>query len=139
MSLLTIDQSKCKQDGICAAVCPAGVIEFSQGEFPRPALDAEENCINCGHCVAVCPAEAMSHKNLTPAQCPPVQKDLRITPEQCEQFLRARRSIRAYRDKAVPRPEIQRLIEIARCAPTGHNSQCVKWLMLENMPQFAVP
>lgn len=26
MSLLTIDPQKCRHDGICAAVCPAGII-----------------------------------------------------------------------------------------------------------------
>ena len=59
MSLFTINQEKCKRDGICAKDCPAQVIVWkNKDDFPMPAKDAEEFCINCGHCVAVCPYEA---------------------------------------------------------------------------------
>ena len=35
MSQLTADQEKCKRDGICAEVCPVGIIEFKDKDaFP---------------------------------------------------------------------------------------------------------
>ena len=43
--------------------------------------------------------------------------------------MRSRRSIRLYREKPVPAEEINRLIDIARYAPTGHNSQPVHWMV----------
>jgi NAD-dependent dihydropyrimidine dehydrogenase PreA subunit len=35
MSLLTVDQEKCERDGICAEVCPAGIIEFKNKDSLR--------------------------------------------------------------------------------------------------------
>jgi nitroreductase/NAD-dependent dihydropyrimidine dehydrogenase PreA subunit len=130
MELFTIDEQTCARDGICAEVCPVGVIDFEKGGYPRPAQEAEEICIRCGHCVAVCPLGSLSHSDLSVEECTPVADGLRISPAACEQFLRSRRSIRVYKDKKVSRDELQKLIEIARYAPSGHNSQGVKWLVL---------
>lgn len=131
MNLFSIDQTKCNQDGICAAECPVGIIEFSgQGTFPAAAPNAGELCINCGHCVAVCPKGALSHRSMAPEQCPPVNEELQLNPEQVEHFLRARRSIRTYKDTPVALRNISKLIDIARFAPSGHNSQAVKWIVV---------
>ncbi|MDM8550317.1 nitroreductase family protein [Desulfobacterales bacterium HSG2] len=131
MSLFTVDQEKCKHDGICVDECPLGIIKLEDKEsVPVPIESAEDLCINCGHCVAVCPDGALSHKNMTPEQCPPVRKELLLNAEQAEHFLRARRSVRVYKDKPVDRETITKLIDIARFAPSGHNRQPVKWLVI---------
>ncbi|WP_319524027.1 nitroreductase family protein [uncultured Desulfosarcina sp.] len=132
MALLTIDESTCNRDGICAAVCPTGTIDFSKGEVPRLVNDAREYCIACGHCVAVCPTASISHEKMSPDQCPPIRPELRLTAEQCEQFLRSRRSIRRYKDEPVDRSKIQKIIEIASHAPSGHNSQSAQWRVIDN-------
>ena len=136
MKLFEVDQQTCKQDGICAAVCPIGIIDFEEGGFPSPVDEAEQLCIRCGHCVAACPTGSLSHCEMPIEQCPPVQKDLQLTAEHCEHFLRNRRSIRVYKDKPVPRADLARLIDIARYAPSGHNSQCVEWLVLDNRDEL---
>ncbi len=131
MSLLNVDPEKCNRDGICIEVCPAGIIEFKEKDsFPTLIDGGELFCISCGHCVAVCPHGAMSHKIMKSMDCPPVKKELFLTPEQMEQFLRYRRSIRAYKDKTVEKALLTRLIDIARYAPSGHNLQPVNWLVI---------
>ena len=51
-----------------------------------------------------------------------------ISEEQAVQFLRSRRSIRAFiKDRPMEKETIKKLIEIARYAPTGGNSQMVEW------------
>lgn len=130
MSLITIDPERCTKDGHCVAECPPKIIELTD-DTPFIQADAEERCIDCGHCVAVCPAAALSHENLSAADCPPVIKRLKLTEEQAEQFLRSRRSIRNYKDKPVERATLQRLIDLARHAPTASNAQPVQWLMIE--------
>lgn len=132
MNLLEVNQRSCNQDGICAAVCPVGIIKLETGGFPTPVSNAEELCIRCGHCVAACPTGSLSHREMPVEQCPPVRKELRLSPEHCEHFLRSRRSIRVYKEEPVPRDEITRLIEMARYAPSGHNSQCAEWLVADN-------
>ena len=86
--------------------------------------------INCGHCVAICPSGAMSHVTMRPEECPPVRSDWSFGPEQVEHFLRSRRSIRAYKKKPVGKEILNRLINIARFAPSGHNLQPVQWLVI---------
>lgn len=132
MDLFEINQQTCNQDGICAAVCPAGIIDFEKGKYPAPSAEAEQICIRCGHCVAVCPTASLSHREMALENCPPIQKELHLSLAQCEQFLRARRSIRTYKEQSVPKNELLKLIELARYAPTGHNSQSVQWLVLGN-------
>ncbi len=97
---------------------------------------AEIACTNCGQCVAVCPTGSLSHRAMGLKDCTPVQEGYRITPEQAEQFLRQRRSIRAYKKQAVPREITQKIIEIARYAPTGHNNQNVEWLVIDTREQL---
>ena len=133
MDFLKIDQTKCKQDGLCALDCPARVIHFTgKGHFPKLVRGGEAACLRCGHCVAVCPHGALDHAEVPLADCPPLDPQLEISPEQTVQFLRSRRSARRFKDKPVPRETIQRLIEIARYAPTGSNTQLVQWLVIDD-------
>ncbi|MBU0698435.1 MAG: hypothetical protein KKE59_03285, partial [Proteobacteria bacterium] len=37
VNLIEVDRQSCNQDGICAAVCPAGLIDFQILNWPRPA------------------------------------------------------------------------------------------------------
>ncbi|MBW2690661.1 MAG: nitroreductase family protein [Deltaproteobacteria bacterium] len=136
MIFIEVNQQTCNQDGICSAVCPAKLINFIEGEYPVPIAEAEELCIRCGHCVAVCPTSSLLHAGMPLADCPKVQPELLLSTEQCEQFLRSRRSIRNYRDKTVHQETLQKLIEMARYAPTGHNTQSVEWLVLSDRDEL---
>ncbi len=133
MNLFVVDEDKCKHDGICVSECPTQIIEMKDKDaVPTPMEGAEEMCINCGHCVAVCPNSAISLVTMRTEDCPPLKKDLALGPEQVEHFLRARRSIRTYKDKTVEHETLGKLIDIARYAPTGTNSQQVGWLVINN-------
>ncbi len=136
MAFIEINQQTCNQDGSCSAVCPANLISFSKNEYPTPIDAAESFCIRCGHCVAVCKTDSLLHAEMPFTECPAIQPELSLSAEQSEQFLRSRRSIRNYRDKAVPRETLQRLIETARFAPTGHNTQTVEWLVLSDRDEL---
>jgi nitroreductase/NAD-dependent dihydropyrimidine dehydrogenase PreA subunit len=136
MNFIEVDQQTCNKDGICSAICPAKLINFTKGEYPTPIAEAEELCIRCGHCVAVCPTSSLLHAKLPLDDCRKVQPELFLSAEQSEQFLRSRRSIRNYRDKIVPQETLQKLIELARYAPTGHNSQSVEWLVLSDRDEL---
>ena len=132
MKILEANEQTCNQDGICAAVCPVGIIKHKKGGYPAPVSRAEEFCIRCGHCVAACPTESLTHAELPLDQFPAVQRELTLSSEHCEHFMRSRRSIRNYRDQQVPRADVARLIDMARYAPSGHNSQCAEWLVVDD-------
>jgi len=131
VTLFVVDEEKCVRDGICVETCPRWLIALeNHATVPVPTEDAEELCINCGHCVAVCPTGAISLSTMKPEECPPIKKEWLLSPEQAEHFLRSRRSIRTYTDKAVDREVLSKLIQLACYAPSSHNSQPVQWLVI---------
>ena len=133
LSLFHIDQQKCKRDGICAQECPAQIIiQNEKSDFPLPAENAAEFCIDCGHCVAVCPHGALALKTMSPEACAKVKEKLHPGPQQIRQLLMARRSVRSYKEASVPRHLLERLLDTARYAPTGSNKQRVHWIVFEN-------
>lgn len=62
-----LPSENCVQCGICASVCPLGLID------PGNSDDIKESCMKCGACVKLCPYGAM--------QFP--QEDFRIVQEDC--------------------------------------------------------
>ncbi|CAB1076729.1 4Fe-4S dicluster domain / Nitroreductase [Olavius algarvensis Delta 1 endosymbiont] len=138
MAILTIDETKCKQDGICAAECPRRIItQADDASFPQVAETDEAYCMVCGHCVAVCPHGALSVAGVDVADCPEIVKDLVLSWDQADQFLRSRRSIRLFKDKAMDRATLTRLIEAARYAPTASNAQNLEWTVIEGRHRLA--
>jgi nitroreductase/NAD-dependent dihydropyrimidine dehydrogenase PreA subunit len=132
MSLFTVDPEKCSKCSACVEECPSKIVAIAPGEFPSPTGNLPELCIGCGHCVAICPHGALSLKRMPVESCPPINREWSLGPEQAEQFLRARRSIRTYKKDTVDKSTIERLITIARYAPTGHNSQPLRWKVIHD-------
>ena len=130
---LSVDDAKCTRCGICVKECPPRIIEMIDPKaLPTVIPDQAERCIVCGHCVSVCPFAAISLDTMKPEDCAPVTKELMPTAEQVEYLLKSRRSIRCYKSEPVPHALLARLIDTARCAPSGHNSQPLHWLVIED-------
>lgn len=128
MSLLTVDREKCIGCGICAEVCPKNYIGIEDG-FP---IVTGVDCITCGHCVAICPHAALDHVHAPIKGQVLLDNTPVLNAETAEKFLRSRRSIRVYKEKAVPKSKIIKLLDIARLAPTGNNTQGVQYLVIDN-------
>jgi nitroreductase/NAD-dependent dihydropyrimidine dehydrogenase PreA subunit len=138
MAEVIVDQKKCNKDGICVAECPAQVLRLEKGDgFPEPTSDFDEVCLRCGHCVAVCPTGAFSLDWLRTEACPPVRAELAFSPEQAEQFLRSRRSIRVFKPEPLQRAQIEQLINIACHAPSAKNMQPWSWIVIEDPSKMA--
>lgn len=131
MYTITIDRSRCKKDGLCASVCPKGI--FVQREkLTQPELMNQESCIACGQCVAICSQDAISHSGFPSTTIRPIQFEQMPTTEQVMTLLKIRRSIRAYRDKPLAKETIESIIDGARFAPSGHNSQSTEYLVVQD-------
>jgi nitroreductase/NAD-dependent dihydropyrimidine dehydrogenase PreA subunit len=132
MSFITVNQEKCNQCGTCVAECPTRIIGMGSKEgYPSPTPDFKDICLKCGHCVSVCPTGAISLDWMSPADCKPIKQESAVTPEQAEQFLRGRRSIRTFKDKVVPRTILEKLLEIACSAPSAKNQQPWHWIVVQ--------
>lgn len=124
---IKVDLEKCTRCGLCAKVCPSGIIqEREQG----PTLIWDKACIRCGHCVAICPQAAMDHTANPLSSQVDVSKLPNVDAATAERFLRSRRSIRSYKTDAVPHRDMLKVLDVARFAPSGGNSQGVSFLVL---------
>lgn len=133
MTLIKIDDAKCKKDGLCVMDCPLGILkQADKDSVPVMIPLGDKVCLRCGHCVAVCPHGALDHEDVPATSSPEIVKELALDTAQAVQFLRTRRSIRRFKDKPVARETIQSLIDAARYAPTGGNSQLVTWTVHTN-------
>ena len=133
MSLLTVDRSRCVQCGLCVSVCPRGLIRF-EGDWP--SLTTPRMCVACGHCVAVCPVSALDNENAPLSGQLPLPDSRRAEPECALRFLRSRRSIRCFDSRTVSRDLLRRLLEAARFAPSGGNSQGISYQVIDSRPRL---
>jgi len=133
MPLLTIDHEKCKKDGICASECPFNLIVMRENDgFPEARAAAARLCIHCGHCLAVCPHGALSLDTAKPEECQPLDTKTAPSPAACAHMLKARRSIRTYRQTPVPHETLLAMLDLTRWAPSAKNEQAIHWMMITN-------
>lgn len=132
MSLFKIDTSECVSCGTCASVCPVRIIEMDAEKHPKAIDGREEFCINCGHCASVCPKGALSLESMPIETLKELPAGWRLSPEDVEPFFKGRRSIRAYKEDVVEKTVIEKIIDIARYAPSGINRQPVYWAVIHD-------
>ena len=112
------------------------IIETDTDGFPKGRRAAEQFCIKCGHCVSVCPCDALELTALPKTDFVPVDETLHVTPQAAVQFMKSRRSIRLYEPRPVPRETLLKVLDVARCAPTGTNRQPIQWIVFEQREQI---
>ena len=120
----------------CVDVCPRYIFEIDDKK-----VVTNQNlfrCHDCGHCVAVCPENAIIHHRMLENSLDddfPL-KGKKITYEQVLETIRQRRSIRCFTKKQVTQEEIDKLIELGRFAPTGHNDRKVSYTIINDREQL---
>lgn len=109
--MVTVDNGRCTGCGIC--------LDLRQGYCLTGPVKkigiVEELCNECLQCVAVCPGRAFTVEGLTAER---VNRDLVPTREQMRELLLQRRSIRHFKDGALPRDLVEEVIRIGRYAPS---------------------
>ncbi len=131
--MLKVDAKKCTGCGFCSDECPAGI--FMLSSVPDGSGTAHvrylDHCTGCGHCVAICPQDAIVHGEL-PADKFEDRPHVVIAPDTMRAFLLSRRSIRAFREKPVPRELIEQLIEVGTHAGTASNAQTENFIVIQD-------
>jgi nitroreductase len=82
--------------------------------------------------VAVCPQNAIQHAEFPATTTRAIQFEQLPTTDQVLELLKSRRSIRAFRDKPVAKDTLETIIDGARFAPSGHNSQSTEYLVVQD-------
>lgn len=126
--MFTVNQD-CIKCGICAETCPIGIIAMGED---GPVLSFPMACVKCGHCVAVCPQGSLDHEKAPLNGQVAMDKFPVLESHTAAQFLRSRRSIRSYRNEAVPKERMLTLLDIARFAPSGGNTQGLSYIVVND-------
>lgn len=123
MSWVSIHQELCNRCRMCVKRCP---LCFSD-RGDQIIAKADETCCNlCGHCVALCAPGAITHLRMDMGNFPPLTKEPLLAADDFLRLVRERRSYRSFRDRPVPREDIEKLLEMVRYCPTGSNMQSVQ-------------
>jgi nitroreductase len=99
-------------------------------EMKQLGPELQQQCFGCGHCVAVCPEGALDHTLAPLAKQVPIGDFPVLDAATAARFLRSRRSIRCYKQESVPKEVLLQLLDIARFAPSGCNSQGLSYVVV---------
>jgi nitroreductase len=127
----TIDVETCIGCGQCGSDCPAMIISMETG-IPAIAPELEQFCIHCLHCVAICSEGSVSIRGYGPHEGAPLPVENMPRPEQMEMLIKGRRSVRNYQDKNIDPALIEKLIEVASHAPSGHNDRQLLYTLIDD-------
>ncbi len=123
---IRIDEKKCNNCGLCVKDCISGCLIF-KNDKPVPANP--EWCSLCSHCIAICPKDAITHSRLNGMESKSISKD-KFDPEVYKKIITSRRSIRRYKDKAVPEKIIEEILKVASYSPTASNEMGVGYTVV---------
>jgi len=136
MKIEGVNAERCTLCGACVEECGADL--FRRETDPVAGTDRvlhddpHQWCTGCGHCLAVCPRDAI---RWTDADAPPEAAAIEQPPFLCGYeallpFLQAKRSVRRYRPQAPDREEVEAVLQAMRWAPSGHNLQACRYLVI---------
>lgn len=133
MNWISIDQEKCDGCKFCVVRCPRC---FSKQDGIIVAQADIDNCNLCGHCLALCKHQAIAHEKMDMNNFPEVDSDANFDTKTFIQFIRNRRSHRHFKNKAIPKEDLETLIDTCRYAPTGSNVQTVETIVLQDQDRI---
>ena len=125
MNPILIDEEKCILCSSCIRDCPNSFLYMDNGKIHA----GENGCMECGHCYAICPEAAIKMTNYDCSDEMAVSMS-EINEDTLLNAMKSRRSIRQFKSVDVEDEKINMILEAGRYAPTGANSQNVKYTIL---------
>lgn len=122
MMNFTVKDELCTRCDLCVSDCPARVVERIGDAVPQIKDNGELACIKCQHCLAVCPVAAISIFGKDPADSISLPVENPPNADQVAKLIRARRSIRHYKDCNVDSELIEKMLATVSNSPTGANT-----------------
>ena len=133
-----VDDSKCIKCGACAMECPSRVITMSDNtDLPQVVTEVESKCLGCEHCYALCPVGAISVFGLE-AESDSVELSQGVLPslESMDLLVRARRSVRSYKQENVDPELLQRLLRATANCPTAVNNSALRFDVISDISRM---
>jgi nitroreductase/NAD-dependent dihydropyrimidine dehydrogenase PreA subunit len=133
MNWVTIEKEKCDNCGICVIRCNSC---FTDSDSGITANANEETCNLCGHCISLCHTEAIVHEKMDIGNFPEADNEIKYDPDEFIRFIRRRRSHRHFKNKKIPRADLEKLVDLCRYAPTGSNAQAVEIKVIQSQDKI---
>ena len=130
-----VDRDQCSRCGACIAACGRAVLADDGEGVPRVLPGEEATCNFCGHCSAICPAHAVVSPGYDGERAIPLDFGAPLAFADARRLMLSCRSVRRYREEAVPEQEVLELLDVARRAPTAGNLQAVRWMAINGREQ----
>ncbi len=127
-----IDNAVCTCCGLCAKVCPGGVLHMVNG---APEIDEFESfgwsgCWKCEHCLAVCPTGAVSIFVKSAGDSLPPSEN---AADMLDALMANRCSCRRYQRRNVDKDVIDGMLAQLANAPNGGNKQLVEFALFDDL------
>ena len=118
---IRINTEKCIGCGLCVSVCKDYSLEIKDNKVCQSDTSCF-GCIACGHCMAICPQGAIEiyGRTLSPKDLFDLpQKETATDYNSLLSLCQRRRSVREFKDKAIDKEIIEKILAIARTSPMG--------------------
>jgi len=128
---IKIDSNLCKKCKVCLEICPNVIYEFKNDII----VTREERinlCFACGQCMAACAEMAILVKGLS------YEKDFYLMPEKSDhekpfqQLIDSRRSVRAFKNKPIPKEELEKIVQAISQAPPSFPPLKTELIVVQN-------
>lgn len=140
LTITSIDRDKCIKCERCMRVCPVKLFSVEREDVNKHIVfgDPHGLCIKCGHCVSICPTQAVEFQGESPVYFEETEHPEKlISYDTLMKFLRARRSVRMYKDEKVPKQEIKKILRAMKYAPTASNKQKREFIIITDEKEIA--
>jgi len=127
-----VSDELCTRCDECVRDCPSQIIEAQGTGVPIITADNELKCMRCQHCLAVCPTGAVSILGKQPGDSTEFTREALPDLDTMELLVRARRSVRRFREKDVDPELIGRLLAATANAPTGANRRALTFSVVDD-------
>lgn len=129
MSLFVVKKEKCVRCSRCMTVCPVGIISLNDNNIIINEGE-EEKCIKCQHCVMSCPTSAISIEDIVTENAKLIDYSVLPKYENMDLLIRARRSVRFFKNENLSKDELNKLLISSLHAPTGVNKSNVLFTVI---------
>ena len=130
--IIGIDLEKCTNCKECINICVRRNYRIDNGQN-QVIFDDSRDGLLCGHCISVCPENAIIYEDMGDEAKEYQHKPSELIPyDTLLQFMRAKRSVRKYKQNKVPKELIEKILNSMRYAPTGTNRRTMNCHVISN-------
>lgn len=129
---ILINIESCTKCKACFNECPHSCYSWETEQLGF-AENADEECMECGHCVAICPVAIIKVKVNSVEDVKPIPtKEVVANYDSLLNLVQVRRSYRKFKKTPIPKELIEKILDLTRYTPTGHNEENIYYTVVQD-------